>query len=51
MPLAVPDVTVIDVPSIRYKADVLSTTIKDALGGTETVEAIGYAVPPLGAEP
>ena len=51
MPLAVPDVTVIDVPSIRYKADVLSTTIKEASAGTDTVDTIGYAVPELGAEP
>jgi hypothetical protein len=41
MPLAVPDVTVIDEPSIRYKADVLSTTIKEALGGTEATDTMG----------
>ena len=51
MPLAVPEVTVIDVPSIRYIAVVLSVTINDALAGTETVDTMGYAVPPLGAEP
>lgn len=51
MPLAVPEVTVIDVPSCKYIAVVLSATINEALAGTETVLTIGYAVPPLGAEP
>ena len=32
-------------------AVVLSTTISEALAGTLTVETIGYAVPPEGAEP
>ena len=32
-------------------AVVLSTTISEALAGTEIVDAIGYAVPPLGADP
>ena len=51
MPLAVPEVTTIDVPSIKYTAVVLSTTISEASAGTETVETIGKAVPPEGAEP
>ena len=51
MPLAVPEVTLIDVPSCKYIAVVLSVTINDALDGTETTLTIGYAVPPDGAEP
>jgi hypothetical protein len=51
MPLAVPDVTEIDVPSLRYIAFVLSPTISEASAGTEMVEASGKAVPPEGAEP
>jgi len=51
MPLAVPEVTVMDVPSCRYNCVVLSTTISAAFAGTEMVEAIGYAVPLDGAEP
>jgi hypothetical protein len=51
MPLAVPEVTVIDVPSSRYIAVVLSATINEALAGTEIVLVTGYAVPPEGAEP
>jgi hypothetical protein len=47
----VPEVTVIDVPSCKYKDVVLSTTIKEAFPGTDMVEAIGYAVPLDGAEP
>jgi hypothetical protein len=49
--LAVPLVTVIDVPSWRYIAVVLSTTISEAFPGTEIAEATGNAVPPEGAEP
>jgi hypothetical protein len=41
MPLAVPEVIEIDVPSIRYMAVVLSTAITDALAGTEIVEITG----------
>jgi hypothetical protein len=41
MPLAVPEVTEMDVPSCKYIDVVLSTTIKAALAGTEMVEAIG----------
>ena len=41
IPLAVPDVTDIDEPSIKYTAVVLSTTINDALAGTEIVLMIG----------
>jgi hypothetical protein len=48
--LVVPEVTVIDVPSIRYTDVVLSIAIKEALAGTDTVETIGYAVP-LDGEP
>jgi hypothetical protein len=51
MPLDVPDVTTMEVPSIKYSAVVLSTAITEALAGTEIVEIIGYAVPPDGAEP
>ena len=51
IPLAVPDVTEIDVPSIKYIAVVLSTAITDAEAGTETVDITGYAVPPDGADP
>jgi hypothetical protein len=51
IPLAVPDVTDIDEPSIKYTAVVLSTAINEAFAGTDTVEIIGYAVPPAGAEP
>ena len=38
-------------PSSIYSCVDLSTTIKDASAGTDTVETIGYAVPPAGAEP
>ena len=41
----------IEWPSIKYIAVVLSTTTKDALAGTDTVDTIGYATPPAGAEP
>jgi hypothetical protein len=41
MPLAVPEVTIIDEPSIKYKLVVLSTTIKVASAGTDTVDTIG----------
>jgi hypothetical protein len=41
IPLAVPEVTVIDVPSIKYTAVVLSTTISEASAGTDTVDTIG----------
>jgi hypothetical protein len=41
IPLAVPDVTEIDVPSIKYIAVVLSTTISEASAGTDTVDTIG----------
>lgn len=51
MPLAVPEVTDMEVPSCRYIAVVLSTTTKEALGGTDATEMIGYAVPPAGADP
>ena len=45
MPLDVPEVTTIDWFSIKYIAVVLSTTITEALAGTETVETIGKSVP------
>jgi hypothetical protein len=51
IPEAVLEVTVIDVPSSKYTAVVLSTTISDASAGTETVLTIGNAVPPAGADP
>ena len=51
IPLAVPEVTTMEVPSIKYMPVVLSATISEASAGTETVETIGYAVPPEGAEP
>jgi hypothetical protein len=41
IPLAVPDVTTMDVPSIKYKAVVLSVTINEASAGTDTVDTIG----------
>jgi hypothetical protein len=37
----VPEVTDIDVPSIRYIAVVLSVTISDAFDGTEMTEHTG----------
>jgi hypothetical protein len=51
MPLAVPEVTIMDEPSIKYTAVVLSTTISEASAGTDTVDTIGKAVPLDGAEP
>jgi hypothetical protein len=45
MPLAVPEVTIIDEPSIKYNAVVLSVTIKEASAGTDTVDTIGKSVP------
>jgi hypothetical protein len=51
MPLAVPEVTTMDVPSIKYRPVVLSVTISDASAGTDTVDTMGNAVPPEGAEP
>jgi hypothetical protein len=41
IPLAVPDVTAIDVPSIKYIAVVLSVTINEASAGTDTVDTMG----------
>jgi hypothetical protein len=41
IPLAVPLVTEILVPSIKYKPVVLSTTINEASAGTDTVDTIG----------
>jgi hypothetical protein len=41
MPLAVPEVTIIDEPSIKYNAVVLSVTIKEASAGTDTVDTMG----------
>jgi hypothetical protein len=41
MPLAVPDVTANDEPSIKYKPVVMSTTINEASAGTDTVDTMG----------
>jgi hypothetical protein len=44
------DVTTIDVFSVRYKGDVLSITMMDEFGGTETPDIKGNVFPPDGAK-